>query len=372
MRRILFPIIILIILFTSSCTIQTSNSNASNSPTESSQLIFAFDNNNFKGHSDLKETDEKLQGTICLSPTLEEKQKKSLINEYLQRLGTYKETPDSVTYDNGRLLVEHYLNETKEKTSFIFHLYGKKSESENAIASQDAIICTTINLSDFQKVGYLSYTFDEQQRTNHESLLDTKKNPIAAINYQYLNGVPFPFITKYEASDTSRNIADHVLNINQKFWIYKDNAEFDNAGKWTGYSADMYKNHNSGYTFTCSYDTKGNLVKIIGETDKSDLLNEINLVYQKAGLLSTVDYTRPDTVYGTADSSGQIHYDENGRMIYKENYITHGTQYVFYLYNDEDKRPWICIQLDSAIQGHITDEVDYGNQVTAYLFQSFN
>jgi len=370
MRRILFPIIILIILFTSSCTIQRSNSNASNSPTESSQLVLAFGSNDYGDHSDSKETDEKIHDTICLSPTLQERQKKSLINEYLQKVETYKEKPDSVTYDNGKPLVEHYLNEAKEKMSFVFHLYSNP-EGENAIASQDTIICTTINLSDFQKIGYLSYTCDEQQHTNHESLLDTKKNPIAAIDYQYLNGIPFPFITKYEGAGSPHDIADHVLNINQKFWIYKDNAEFDNTGKWTGYSADIYNNNNSGYAFTCSYDTNGNLVKIIGETDdKSNLLNEIDLVYQKTGFLDTVDYTRPDMVYGTADSSGKIHYDENVRMIYKENYITHGTQYAFYLYNDEDKRPWICLQLDSAIQGHVTDGVDYGNQVNAYLFQS--
>ena len=323
MRRILFSIIILTILFSSSCTSQKStksNSDAANAQTESLRLVLSFDNTDFEGNFDSKAIDQKLRDTICLYPTLGEKQKESLINEYLQKKETYNETPDSVTYDNGKPLVDYYSNEAKGKMSFVFYFYGDNSagQAENTNVSQVAIVCTTINLSDCQEIGYLSYTCDDQQRTNHESLLDTKKNLIASIDYQYLNSIPFPFITKYEDTSNHNDITDDVLNINQKFWIYKENAEFDNAGKWTGYTADIY-NNNSGYGFTCSYDTNGNLVKITGEMDNEpDIPNEVNLVYQKSGFLGTVDYTRPSTIYGTADSSGEIHYDDKGRIVYRE------------------------------------------------------
>lgn len=374
MRRILLPIIILTILFTSSCTSQKptkANSDAANASTESLQSVLYFDNSNFGGNFDSEAMDQKRRDTICLYATMDEKQQESLVNEYLRKMNTYKETPDSVTYVNGKSLVDYYSDKANDKMSFVFHFYidNIESQAENTNASQDTIICTTINLNDFQKIGYLSYTCDDQQRTNHESLLDAKKNLIASIDYQYLNSIPFPFITKYEDAGTHNDITDDVLNINQKFWIYKDNAEFDNTGKWTGYAADIY-NINSGYDFICTYDTNEYLVKITGEMDNNpDIPNKVNLIYQKSGFLDTVDYTRPSTIYGTADSSGEMHYDDKGRMVYGENYITHGTQYVFYLYNGEDKRPWICIHLDSMSWGPVTDGIAYGNQINAYLFQ---
>ena len=374
MRWVLFPIIILTILFTSSCPSQKptkANTDAVNTLTESLQLVLCFDNSNFGGNFDSEAMDQKLRDTICLYATMNEKQQELLVNEYLRKMNTYQETPDSITYDNGKPLVDYYSDKAKGKMSFVFYFYGDNSEcqAENTDVSQVAIACTTINLSDYQEIGYLSYTCDDQQRTNHESLLDTKKNLIASIDYQYLNSIPFPFITKYEDTSNHNDITDDVLNINQKFWIYKEKAKFDNTGKWSGYAADIY-NKNSGYSFTCAYDTNGNLVKIIGEMDNEpDIPNEVNLVYQNSGFLGTVDYTRPSTIYGTADSSGKIHYDDKGRMIYIENYITHGTQYTFYLYNGENKRPWVCINLDSMPWGGVTEGVDYGNKVNAYLFQ---
>lgn len=369
MKRILFSIVVFTILFTS-CASQNSGDNAESPAPEAMQTILSF-NNNFEGDSDSKTREKKLRDTIYLSSSLEEKQKKLLIKEYLQKSETYKDAPDSVTYDNGRPLVEHYSEEAKGKMSFIFYLYGSPSgiQVENADATQNAIICTTINSSDFQNIGYLSYTCDSQQRTSHESLLDTKKNLVAAIDYEYLSSLPFPFITKYEDTGNNTGIAADVLNINQKFWIYKEYTEFDNDGKWTAYTADLY-NNNPGRDFTCTYDTSGKLVKIAdAANNKSDILNEINLTYQKNGLLRTVGYTRPDAVYGTADSFGKIHYDDQGRMIYRENYITHGTQYTFYLYDGEAKRPWLSIALDSEIWGNVADGADFGNPVNAYLFQ---
>ncbi|QIB68797.1 hypothetical protein Ami103574_05445 [Aminipila butyrica] len=375
MKRVLFLVIILSVLFTAACANQKltkSDNETDQTLTESLQLVLSYDSNDFEGEADAEARDQRLRDTICLASTLEKEQKELLIKEYLQKMKTYKETPDFESSENGKHFMDYYLDEAKGKMSFVFYFYGDnfESQTEEPNASQERIICTTMNLSDFQKIGYVSYTCDNQQRTNHESLLDTKKNRIATVDYQYLNNIPFPFITKYEETGNYKDMIDDILNINQKFWLYKDYAEFDNTGKWTGYADDIYNNNDSGYDFACSYDAKGNLVKISGEMNgKPNVLNEVNIDYQKNGFLDTVVYTRPDIIYGTTDSSGEIHYDDKGRMIYQENYITHGNQYAVYLYRGEDKRPWASIRLDSEVWGHIAEGVDYGNQVKAYLFQ---
>ena len=254
MRRMLFLIIILTILFTSSCASSQSNSDAASPSTESSQSVLYFGNSNFGSGFDSKTMNQKLHDTICLYASLDERQKESLIDEYLRKMDTYKKTPDSVVYIAEKPLVEYYSGKTKEKMSLVFHLYADnfKSQTENINTSQEAIICTTLNLNDFQRIGYLSYTCDDQKRTNHESLFDTKKNLISIINYQYLGRIPFPFITEYEDMGNHDDIIGNVLNINQKFWIYKDKAEFDSSGTWTGYAADIY-GQSPGCNFECSY-----------------------------------------------------------------------------------------------------------------------
>jgi hypothetical protein len=352
--------------------LSNSSSNASSNNQNNMESVLYFDSTNLGNNVDSKTMNQMLHNTISFYSTKGDTQ--ACIKKYLQQENTYKNAPDSAVYDNGKILVAYYTDKAKTKTSFVFHIYYYgdavlSGQAFNTNSKEYSVICTTINSSDFQKIGTLKYTLDNKLRTNQESLYDTNGKQMASIGYQYSNSCPFPFITNYNDVGSDKSVAKNILNLNQRFWLFMGKAEFNQTGKWTGYSGDIYDSTMDNH-FACSYDANGNLQNIIGNKgQQNDAKNEVTLSYQNNGLLSTVCYSRPESTYGTFDFSGDIYYDANGRMIYRTYYVTHGPQYVFYLYNGEDKKPWICVNLDSEIWGTNADGVDYGNPVNAYLFQ---
>ncbi|MBD5487841.1 MAG: hypothetical protein HDR13_03475 [Lachnospiraceae bacterium] len=55
--------------------------------------------------------------------------------------------------------------------------------------------------------------------------------------------------------------------------------------------------------------------------------------------------------HGTSDSSGAIEYDEKGRMILNDYYITHGGHTDIFLYKDDSDLPWACLNWCSYAPG---------------------
>lgn len=57
-----------------------------------------------------------------------------------------------------------------------------------------------------------------------------------------------------------------------------------------------------------------------------------------------MEYIRSPNRYGTFDSRGDIEYDEKGRMLSNEYYVTHGEHMDIYLYEEDSDMPWGVIR----------------------------
>ncbi len=314
-------------------------------------------------HDDSKGANEQKQTTVIYDPSdqlFDDSQKASFIKTYLQGQGQYKEVPDGVTLDNeGRPLVEYYFNQDKSKLSFVVHMWGNYLTDFDAgtRVKTDAIYCTTLHLDDLNKVGNLISKYEPEKNVTEEKLYDAQGKHMASISYQYIKGVPFPFITNSWNLNTCPELIRDGLCRNQKIWFYKEQSQFDDSGKWIGYNG--YKNEYDTkeyfkYPSSSSYNSS-ELKKITEERQDcdsneftKDSSGEMKLNYHD-GMLNSIDYWRSSSVHGTWDSSGKIYYDKKGRMIDNDYYVTSGGQDKIFLYQGESRMPWACIYWDSFI-----------------------
>jgi hypothetical protein len=290
----------------------------------------------------------------------------------------FKDMPDR-TFSLGEVgFVEHYMNKEQRKSSFIIRFI----DGSGAISG---IYCTTYSWDDMDKIGSIVYGLNRDGDIEFEKLYRADGSPAANISYNHFEGMPFPFVAEFEAADDN---VYAVLNRNQKFWLYSDFSVIDEMGTITGYSADFQVNNydfqrsqtvvSDGVFFEFVYDEKGGLAAIreefLEEDDFDSFTSDIlTLDYHKNGKLRTAEYFFINFVFnqrnrGTWDSSGNIHYDEHGRMTYRSYYVTHGRHYVVYLYEDDDSnRPWAYIELCSmSYSGE--EHFGYGNETSVYLF----
>ncbi|MDF2542841.1 MAG: hypothetical protein K0S47_2559 [Herbinix sp.] len=396
MKRVLAVILCLFIFTTVSCSSNqdkskenTNNSTNNNvvspvamsatpKPTDTSNsTIFYIDNETIE--IEAKTEDGKLPDFIYLGYNMDEKDRDTFIKAYLQERGIEKEEPDGVSYYNGKKITEYYRNDELRKVCFVLRPLGD--------SSTDGCFCVTLNMDDMKTIGNISYRSDQEKDTVNESLYDTNGKQTAQIAYRYAPYAPFPLITEFEDENNYIDTIGDVLYRSQKFWLYERLAKFDEAGKWIGYDGDIYQPDSIKSYYTCSYDSSGKLIKIEGDFSKSNIesnidkdlkdknnevKSDITLCYQQNGKLDTVKYQRSPLVYGTTDQTGEIHYDEAGRILYEDSYITHGTINKFYLYKDDERTPWACISIDSMPYGRSERdgvEFEYGNYYFIYLFQ---
>ena len=73
----------------------------------------------------------------------------------------------------------------------------------------------------------------------------------------------------------------------------------------------------------------------------------------------------------STDCSGAAAYDEQGRLVYRHYYITHGYHYRVYLYNGEETRPWAWMEFCTQALSSPDEEtgVYYGCGCFFYLFE---
>lgn len=76
----------------------------------------------------------------------------------------------------------------------------------------------------------------------------------------------------------------------------------------------------------------------------------IDWVYRSDGTLYRKDYAHNSMVFVTTGQSQHVYYDEQGRPIYRYEYITHGSFQDYYIYDDEATLPKYCISLDHSNQ----------------------
>lgn len=408
MKRVLALITILFIFFSTSCGSKQNNSNENvyystvsntispttvpdtSKPTDlSSYTISYFENGNMEEplqnaiEPEALSKDGKLPDVLSFGFGVNKKQQVEFIKAYLQERGMYKEIPDGVTYYNGKNIAEYYIDKEKRKICFILRVLGS--------VPQDGVFCITMNLDDMKEIADLAYRYDKKNDQVYEGLYNINGKQAAHISYQYIHDAPFPLITKYEDVNNYKEAIGDVLFRSQKFWFYEKMAKLDKSGKWIGYNADIYEPDRLNSLNVCSYDKSGKLEKIEGRLSQSDIekfldektltefkdadKSEIKLSYQDNGNLDTITYYHSQWVYGTYGDEGEIHYDERGRMIYEDAYVTHGSFYNYYLYNGDEKKPWVCIYVDSMpYSGYEKDgiEYEYGQSYSIYLYQPVN
>lgn len=292
----------------------------------------------------------------------------AFVQNYLQEQGINKETPDGVSYNqNGDLFVEYYVDKEKGQYCFIVHLWAEYwLDYDNGISQyQDAVYCTTYTVHDDDKAGYVLREQNPVQNTNRERLYDRWGKRMIDVSYEYISQMPFPLIT--ESWNFAAGLSSIPLIRNQKMWFYKEQAQFDTDGRFSSYIGKNDAEYTGEYfPYACRtvYDTDGRLKAIQEELQEEDIEREwgwwddsidysgqIELAYYEDGTIKSVDYFRSSYTHGTTDSSGNIIYDQKGRMIYNDYYITHGDDASIYVYEEDADMPWCVLHWCSFAPG---------------------
>lgn len=285
----------------------------------------------------------------------------AFVQNYLQEQGINKETPDGVSYNqNGDLFVEYYVDKEKGQYCFIVHLWGEYwLDYDNGISQyRDAVYCTTYTLHDDDKAGYVLREQNPIQNTNRERLYDRWGKKAAEVSYEYVSQMPFPLIT--ESWNFTAGFSSIPLIRNQKMWFYKELVQFDADGRFFSYigqSDEEYEYAREYFPYSCRtvYGIDGRLKAIQEELqeydiemgwgwwdDSIDYSGQISFDYYEDGTIKSADYIRSSYTHGTTDSNGNITYDQKGRMIYNDYYVTHGGDASIYVYEEDSDMPW-CV-----------------------------
>ena len=138
-------------------------------------------------------------------------------------------------------------------------------------------------------------------------------------------------------------------------WFYKEYAHFDADGSFfIDNNNPKYPEEFFPYSCRTVYDTDGRLTAIQEERQEEDIEKEwgsrdgsvdysgqIAFDYYEDGTIKSADYVRSSYTHGgTTDTRGNIVYDQKGRMIYNEYYVTHGGDASIYLYEENSDMPW--------------------------------
>lgn len=296
----------------------------------------------------------------------------SIIESYLIDRGMYEDYPDGDIYYNEQVLGEYYINEDLGKISFILHIWNFHSESPKRVA----ISCLTVNINDFNDEGYFVYQYDGNQDIVQEDLYSVDNNLLASVIYEHIADFPFSIIVEHNENVDDDRRMEASLNRNQKLWLYKDYIETDNTGNITGYNGDPFYRTDCDDYLVFNYNDNDEVVQINGLLTDNESLSEnhtfsMDFNYGENHLLNSITYSRSTRVYGTSDSIGDVLYDDEGRMVYNDFYVTHGSMYCFYFYKSNEIRPWAIITLDSMpYNGWEEDGIVYmyGNYINTYLF----
>lgn len=280
----------------------------------------------------------------------------AFVQNYLQEQGIHKETPDGVSYNqNDDLFVEYYVDREKGQYCFIVHLWNEYwLDYDKGISQyQDAVYCTTYTLQDDDIAGYVLREQNTAQNTNRERLYDIWGKKAADVSYEYISQIPFPLIT--ESWNLTAGFSSIPLIRNQKMWFYKEEAQFDADGSFLIDNNDpKYTREFFPYPCRTIYDAEGRLTAIQEERQEEDIEKEwgmradnkidysgqIAFDYYEDGTVKSAYYVRSSYTHGTTDSSGNIIYDQKGRMVFNDYYITHGRDASIYLYEEDSDMPW--------------------------------
>lgn len=135
--------------------------------------------------------------------------------------------------------------------------------------------------------------------------------------------------------------------------------EDDTYSLLTWENADAREQENvTQVTYEYTYDGKLSCYEVRGITDLAEVqwyegleitdvfFLSIDWVYRSDGTLYRKYYNHNSMVFSTTGQSQWVYYDEQGRPIYRHEYITHGSYDYYYIYSGENERPSYCLTLD--------------------------
>lgn len=97
-----------------------------------------------------------------------------------------------------------------------------------------------------------------------------------------------------------------------------------------------------------------------GETPKElSTVVEIDYIYRDDGTLFYRQYWHDPMEFGTTLCSLNSFYDERGRVVYENGYITHGKLEYYYIYENEEEKPAYCLILDHNVGYTIPNIIRY-------------
>lgn len=293
------------------------------------------------------------------------------IKNYLEEQGIRKTDPDGIVYNRrGEPFVEYYIEESEKKYCFVVHLWGNYwIDYETGVSAyQDAVYCTTHTVQETDWTGTLIYNIDEENNSTRERLYDTEGLYQADVFYINKPQEPFLSVTDYWYLDSGFDAGNSVLCRGQKFCFSEMQMETDAEGRIIRYngSHEFPKDQkpwaegefmlDAYFSEPCTfvYDESGRLIRIeeeLMEEEGRENSGQIEYQYDRNGMLEEANYCRSSRTQGTTDSSGRIEYDEQGRMICNEYYITHGGHTDIFLYEGDAQRPWACLNWCSFAPG---------------------
>lgn len=248
--------------------------------------------------------------------------------------------PDSIIYDGeGKKAAEGYIDDREGRFCFILY-------------SGEKVCCAVRDLSAAKEPEYLIYTNDEDGNSVQETLYDIWGMRMAEVFLTYHEGIPFPFLTK---AWNTRYEGYHDLCREYKTWFYEEDIEFGEEGEVVSVSND-HADTKSFFVFPChvAYHGDGRVKKIEEEIPedrfseeflefRENYFGDIEFKYSKAGTLKKIEYSHSPDFYGTGDSAGHVDFDEQGRMVHNNFYVTSGVHDMFYFYRGEERRPWAVL-----------------------------
>ncbi|MBO5144343.1 MAG: hypothetical protein J6C19_02265 [Lachnospiraceae bacterium] len=108
----------------------------------------------------------------------------------------------------------------------------------------------------------------------------------------------------------------------------EENVEYDEAGRIR------------------HYDAFGILSYMADDTEPQCLL-EINYEYYDNGVLKCRYYQHNSAAFATWGTTWDSYFDEMGRLVYEDTYITHGSWDTYYIYTDDTAQPAFILNLDN-------------------------
>ncbi len=191
-----------------------------------------------------------------------------------------------------------------------------------------------------KKEPYYQY-YDESERLNMELYLDEAAKKGCGFFYGY-NSLPFSgFIfdgmqaMEWDDSTYSTLTFDGIDAATLEN-VTQVSSDYTDDGRLLSYEVRGV----TDYAEVCQAEG-------IEPQSADETLLSINWFYREDGTLCRRDYYHNSRAFVTTAQIQTTYYDELGRAAYREEYITHGMVYYYYIYEGADTEPKYCLTADN-------------------------